>query len=106
MVSTMIDPKIFDDLARRVSAAVPQGVREIQGDVERNLRAALQAALSKLDLVTREEYEVQQAVLARSRAKLDELAVRVAVLEEQLGFRTLAAESEHKAVDETDMDGG
>jgi BMFP domain-containing protein YqiC len=106
MVSRMIDPKIFDDLARRVSAAVPQGVREIQRDVERNLRAALQAALSKLDLVTREEYEVQQAVLARSRAKLDELAVRVAVLEEQLGFRTVAAESELKAVDETDMDGG
>jgi BMFP domain-containing protein YqiC len=102
----MIDPKIFDDLARRVAAAVPQGVREIQGDVERNLRAALQAALSKLDLVTREEYDVQQAVLARSRAKLDELAVRVAALEEQLGFRSVATESELRTLDETDMDGG
>ena len=62
--------------------------------------------MNKLDLVTREEYDVQQAVLARSRAKLDELALRVAVLEEQLGFRTVAPESELKAVDETDMDGG
>ena len=106
MVSPMIDPKLFDDLARRVAAAVPQGVREIRGDVERNLRAALEAALSKLDLVTREEYEVQQAVLARSRAKLDELAVRVAALEEQLGFRSVATESEVRTLDETDMDGG
>jgi BMFP domain-containing protein YqiC len=102
----MIDPKIFDDLARRVSAAVPQGVREVQGDVERNLRAALQAALNKLDLVTREEYDVQQAVLARSRAKLDELAIRVAVLEEQLGLRPVAVESDMRPLDETDMDGG
>jgi hypothetical protein len=102
----MIDPKIFDDLARRVSAAVPQGVREVQGDVERNLRAALQAALNKLDLVTREEYDVQQAVLARSRAKLDELAIRVAVLEERLGLRPVAVESDMRPLDETDMDGG
>ncbi|MFN2184404.1 MAG: ubiquinone biosynthesis accessory factor UbiK [Anaerolineae bacterium] len=102
----MIDPKVFDDLARRVSAAVPQGVREVQGDVERNLRAALQAALNKLDLVTREEYDVQQAVLARSRAKLDELAIRVAVLEERLGLRPVAVESDMRPLDETDMDGG
>ena len=102
----MIDPKVFDDLARRVSAAVPRGVREIQGDVERNLRAALQAGLNKLDLVTREEYDVQQAVLARSRAKLDELAIRVAVLEERLGLRPVAVESDMRPLDETDMDGG
>ena len=102
----MIDPKVFDDLARRVSAAVPQGVREIQGDVERNLRAALQAALNKLDLVTREEFDVQRAVLARSRAKLDELAIRVAVLEEQLGLRPVAVETDVRPLDETDMDGG
>jgi hypothetical protein len=74
--------------------------------VERNLRAALQAALNKLDLVTREEYDVQQAVLARSRAKLDELAIRVAVLEEQLGLRPVAVESDMRPLDETDMDGG
>jgi len=101
----MIDPKVFDDLAQRLSAAVPGGVRELQGDIEKNLRAALQAGLGKLELVTREEFDVQTAVLARSRQKLDALAARVASLEAALGVQH-KKRGTVEPVDDTDMDGG
>ncbi len=80
----MIDAKFLDDLAHRLADAVPPGVRNVQSDVERNLRATVQAALSKLDLVTREEFDVQTKVLARTRAKLEALEIVVANLEPQL----------------------
>jgi BMFP domain-containing protein YqiC len=81
MVSSMLDPKLFDDMARRLAEAVPTGVREIQQDLEKNLRAILQASLSKLDLVTREEFDVQARVLARTREKLDRLERTLSELE-------------------------
>ncbi|HRZ04796.1 MAG TPA: accessory factor UbiK family protein [Candidatus Competibacteraceae bacterium] len=77
----MIDPKAFDDLAKRFAEAVPPGVRQFQAEMEKNAHAALQATFAKLDLVTREEFEVQQGVLARTRAKLEELEKQVAELE-------------------------
>jgi BMFP domain-containing protein YqiC len=83
MVVAMLDPKFFDDLARRLAAAVPTGVKELQQDVEKNLRAILQASLSKLDLVTREEFDVQARVLARTREKLDKLEKTITALEMQ-----------------------
>jgi BMFP domain-containing protein YqiC len=79
----MLDPKLFDDLARRLADAVPTGVREIQQDMEKNLRAVLQASLSKLDLVTREEFDVQARLLARTREKLDKLEKTMTALELQ-----------------------
>jgi BMFP domain-containing protein YqiC len=79
----MLDPKFFDDLARRLSEALPTGAREIQQDVEKNLRTVLQASLSKLDLVTREEFDVQARVLARTREKLDKLEKTITALEMQ-----------------------
>jgi BMFP domain-containing protein YqiC len=83
MVMAMLDPKLFDDLARRLVDSVPTGVKEIQQDVEKNLRAILQASLSKLDLVTREEFDVQSRVLARTREKLDQLEKTISALETQ-----------------------
>ena len=76
-----LDPKVLDDLARRLAAAVPEGVRQVQRDLEANFRAVLQTALAKLDLVTREEFDVQQQVLARTREKLEALSARLAELE-------------------------
>jgi BMFP domain-containing protein YqiC len=81
MVVAMLDPKLFDDLARRLVDAIPTGVKEIQQDLEKNLRAVLQASLSKLDLVTREEFDVQSRVLARTREKLDALEKTIGALE-------------------------
>lgn len=90
----MIDPKAFDDLAKRFAEAVPPSFRQFQTEMEKNAHAALQAAFAKLDLVTREEFEVQQAVLARTRAKLEELEKQVADLELKVagGKRRKAAE--------------
>ncbi len=79
----MFEPKILDDLVQRLSAAVPPGMRTAQADLEKNLRAILQSTLSKLDLVTREEFDVQSKVLARSREKLETLEKIVAELEEE-----------------------
>jgi len=80
----MIDAKVLDDLAKNLTDALPKGLREVQRDVEKNLRAVLSSAFAKMDLVTREEFDVQAAVLARSRAKLEALEKRLAELEAQL----------------------
>lgn len=80
----MIDPKMLDDLAKRLADALPSGMRDLQRDVEKNFRAALQAGFNKLDLVTREEFEVQTAVLNRTRAKMDALEKQVAEMENLL----------------------
>jgi len=78
----MIDPKILDDLSKRIAGSVPTGFQLLQDDLSRNLRSTLESALAKLDLVTREEFEVQRAVLARTRDKLERLERQVAELEQ------------------------
>jgi BMFP domain-containing protein YqiC len=80
----MIDLKAIDDLARKLSDMVPPGLKDAGADIEKNMKATLQAGLSKLDLVTREEFEVQRAVLLRSREKIDALERAVQVLEARL----------------------
>ena len=72
----------IEDLARKLADAVPEGLRSMQQDLEANFRSVLQAGLGKLDLVTREEFEVQEAVLARTREKLDALEARLKEFEE------------------------
>ena len=80
----MIDPKVFDDLAKKVAGSVPTGFQSLRDDLQKNLRSALESGLSRLDLVTREEFEVQQAVLARTREKLQQLEKQLAELEKSL----------------------
>jgi hypothetical protein len=84
-VRSMIDPKLFDDLSQRLAASVPKGVQLLQDDLSRNFRGVIEAGLARLDLVTREEFDVQQAVLARTRQKLEALERQVAELESRLG---------------------
>lgn len=81
----VFDAKQLDELTRGVLNALPSGVREVQQDLGKNLRAALQSVFTKLDLVTREEFEVQSAVLLRTREKLTALEARVAELEKLSG---------------------
>jgi BMFP domain-containing protein YqiC len=80
-----IDPKSLEDLARRLADAVPPGIAAIRDDLERNFRAVLQGGLARLDLVTRQEFDIQSAVLRRSRERLEELEKRIAALEKQPG---------------------
>ncbi len=79
----MFDPKSIDDIANRLADAVPPGLNNLKEDMEKNFHAILQGALGKLDLVTREEFEVQKAVLAKTRSKLEELEKLVAEIEQQ-----------------------
>ena len=75
------DPKVFEDLARRMADAMPPQFAALRADMEANFKSVLQAGLSKLDLVTRQEFDVQAGVLSRTREKLDALEARLAELE-------------------------
>jgi BMFP domain-containing protein YqiC len=72
----------IDELARRLADSLPGGLKALREDAEQNFRAVLQAGLSRLDLVTREEFDVQAAVLKRTREKLEALEARLAKLEQ------------------------
>ena len=80
----MIDLNQIDDLARRLSSLVPPGLREGREELQQNFKSVLQTGLAKLDLVTREEFEVQRAVLLRTREKLEALQRTVEELEARL----------------------
>jgi len=71
----------IDTLARKLAESVPPGLKSVRDDLERNFRTVLRAGLGKLDLVSREEFEVQAAVLARTREKLDLLEGRLGAIE-------------------------
>ena len=77
----MLDPKTLDDLARRFSESLPEGVREMQQEVERNVRSGLQSTFNRLDLVTREEFDAQTKVLARTRNQLEAMEARLSAVE-------------------------
>lgn len=80
-----MDPKIIDDLAKRLADSLPDSLRALQMDVDQNFRAVLQAGISKLDLVSREEFDVQQGVLRRTRERLEALEARLASMEKESG---------------------
>ncbi len=86
----MIDLNHIDDLARRLSGLVPPGLRESREELQENFKAVLQSGLARLDLVTREEFEVQRAVLLRTREKLEQLQAVVAELEARQSGATSA----------------
>ena len=81
----MIDLKNIDDLARKLSELVPPGLKDARADLEQNFKSTLQAGLNRLDLVTREEFDVQRAVLLRTREKLEALEKQLAELDARLG---------------------
>jgi len=68
-----VDKNALDELAGKLADAVPGELQGLRADIEDNFRGLLQGGLSKLDLVTREEFEIQRKVLERTRAKLEAL---------------------------------
>ena len=80
----MIDTKVFDDISKRIAGNMPSGFQVLQDDLKQNVRSALEAGLSHLNLVTREEFDVQAKVLARTRAKLEDLEKLIAELESNI----------------------
>jgi len=77
----MLDATKIEEMVQGFTKALPPGLTAIQGDIEKNVRAALSATFAKLDLVTREEFDVQTQVLHRTREKLEALEKVVAELE-------------------------
>ncbi|HXQ63973.1 MAG TPA: accessory factor UbiK family protein [Steroidobacteraceae bacterium] len=83
-MANSFDPRFFDDLAKRLSDAMPPQLAALKNDLEANFKSVLQAGLAKLDLVTRQDFDVQAGVLARTREKLSALEARLAALEAEL----------------------
>ncbi|MDP9089466.1 MAG: accessory factor UbiK family protein [Pseudomonadota bacterium] len=81
---SFINPTGLDDLAKRLADSVPESLRAFGRDLESNFKAVLQAQLAKLDLVTRQEFDVQAAILERSQEKLAVLEARLKELEAKL----------------------
>ncbi|WP_028452632.1 accessory factor UbiK family protein [Chitinilyticum aquatile] len=77
----MLKEKLFDEIAGKISDVIAASPAK---DVEKNVRAMMSSAFTKMDLVTREEFETQQEILVRSREKLSELERRIAELESRL----------------------
>ncbi len=80
----MMNPDFLEKIVRQVMRSLPGGDSQLRQDLEKNLHAAMQGVFSRMDLVTREEFEVQHDLLARSRTKLEQLEKQIAELEAQL----------------------
>jgi len=76
--------KDVEDIVGKLSALLPDGVQGIKSDVEENFKAVLQNAFSQMDLVTREEFDVQTQVLNRTREKLEALEIKLSEIETQV----------------------
>jgi ubiquinone biosynthesis accessory factor UbiK len=76
-----MDPLALDEIARRLIERVPPALKAVRDDLESNFRAVLRERLSKLDLVTRDEFDAQARVLERTRARLEALEAKLSALE-------------------------
>ncbi|MFT5520171.1 MAG: BMFP domain-containing protein YqiC [Enterobacterales bacterium] len=78
----MIDATKIDDLVRKLTAAIPPGLKEFEAEARKQFRSVLESGLSKMDLVSREEFDIQVKVLAKTREKIDKLEQRLAELDQ------------------------
>lgn len=78
----------LETFIQHIIASLPEDLSQANEDIRKNIRSAVQSALSRLDLVTREEFDVQAELLSRTRAMLDEMEQRVRELEKQQGGRS------------------
>lgn len=79
----MIDARIIDEISESFDRYLPDSLKTVKGDVEKNIRSAVQANLERLELVTREDYEIQVAMVAKMQKRLTALEEQVAQLEER-----------------------
>jgi BMFP domain-containing protein YqiC len=77
----MLNPKQLEEMAKSIADALPAGLGQLPEQLQQNIKASLSSAFSKMDLVTREEFEVQKGVLLKTREKLEAMEARVAKLE-------------------------
>ena len=79
-----MDPKIIDELSQKLADALPGNPGLLRSDLEKNIRAVLDSVMGKMNLVSRQEFEIQQQVLARTREKLEKLEQLIADLEKNI----------------------
>lgn len=77
----MLNPKQLEEMAKSIADALPAGLGQLPEQVQQNIKASLSSAFAKMDLVTREEFEVQKGVLLKTREKLEAMETRIAKLE-------------------------
>ncbi len=77
----MFDPKKLESVVRKIQDAMPKPVKDLGNDVEQKIKEVIQSQLAKLDVVNREEFDVQTQVLMRTRQKLKEMEEKIASLE-------------------------
>lgn len=80
----MFKPEKFDEVVQQFTRLLPEDMQQAKTDIQKNMKAALSATLARMDLVTREEFEVQTALLARTRALLEEMEAKLGKLEAEL----------------------
>jgi len=80
----MFNPQKLEEIAKQVSDSMPDGVKSFGNEIDRKIKQVLQAQLGKLDMVSREEFDVQTNVLLRTREKLNAMEEKFAHLEKQL----------------------
>ncbi|MEW5838724.1 MAG: accessory factor UbiK family protein [Pseudomonadota bacterium] len=88
----MFDPKKLDEVVRRLGEGLPETLTEVRSDFEKTLRLGVQQVLASMDIVTREDFEVQRLVLERTRERLEALEKRVAALEAERKIDVLDVE--------------
>ena len=76
----------FDEMSERLGRMLPESAHELRADFERNAKTVMQQTLARMDLVTREDFDVQADVLARTREQLEAMEQRVAALEREAGI--------------------
>jgi len=79
----MIDTQNINDLADKLSKALPDGIKELKGDLDSNFKAVIESGLQQMNLVSREEFDVQTALLERTQLKLQHLEEQLAELEKR-----------------------
>lgn len=80
----MIDQQFINRISEQINAAIPADIKEACSNLDTNLKSVIQGALAKVDMVPREEFDMQCKVLARTRAKLEVLEKKIAELEQTL----------------------
>ncbi len=83
----MIDPKKIEEMARQIHNALPPGIKSLGEEVDKKVKQVLQSQLNKLDMVSREEFDVQTKVLLRTREKLTALEEKLTLIEQLLADR-------------------
>ncbi|MBE1276122.1 MULTISPECIES: ubiquinone biosynthesis accessory factor UbiK [Enterovibrio] len=84
----MFDPKKLEQVVKQIQESMPKPVKDLGNDVEQKVREVIQSQLAKLDVVSREEFDVQTQVLLRTRQKLSEMEQKLAEFEQKLNEKS------------------